>query len=46
MSTCKTKLTLEEKELAILRDAVDVAEKRKGRQITRDPDVKKIITIF
>ena len=46
MSTCKTKLTLEEKELAILRDAVDVAEKRKGRQITRDPDVKKIITIL
>ena len=46
MSTCKPKLTLEEREIAILRDAVDVAEKRKGKQITSDPDVKKIISIL
>ena len=32
MSKCTTKMTLEEKEVAILRDAVDVAEKRKGRK--------------
>ena len=46
MSTCKPKLTLEEREVAILRDAVDVAEKRKGKQITSNPDVKKIISIL
>ncbi len=46
MSICKPKLTLEEKEVAILRDAVDIAEKRKGKQITSDPDVKKIISIL
>src|SRR5210317_879727 len=46
MTTCKPKLTLEEKEIAILRDAVDIAEKRKGLKITSDPDVKKIISIL
>ena len=45
MSTCKTQ-TLEEKEIAILRDAVDIAEKKKGKQITSNPDVKRIIQIL
>ena len=46
MATCNTNLTLEEKEVAILRDAIDIAEKRKGQKITSDPDVKKIISIL
>ena len=46
MSSCKPKLSLEEKELDILRDAVDIAEKRKGKQTVSDPDVKKIIGIL
>lgn len=46
MSSCKPKLSLEEKELDILRDAVDIAEKRKGKQTVSDPDVKKIISIL
>lgn len=46
MSNCNSKITLEEKEIAILREAVDVAEKKKGRRITKDPDVKKIINIL
>jgi hypothetical protein len=46
MSKCKPKLTLEEKELEILRNAIDVAGKIKGKQLTVDPDVKKIITIL
>ena len=35
----------EEKELEILRAAVDLMEKRKGAQIIQDPKVKKIISI-
>lgn len=46
MSTCNTKISLEEKEVAILRDAIDIAEKRKGQKIVSDPDVKKIIAIL
>ena len=46
MSSCKPKLSLEEKELDILRDAVDIAEKRKGKQTVSNPDVKKIISIL
>ena len=46
MSECNNKLTLEEKELAILRDAIDIAEKRKGKKTVSDPDVKKIISIL
>ena len=45
-SSCTPKLTLEDKELAILRDAVDIAEKQKGRKTVSDPDVKKIIGIL
>jgi len=39
------KLSYDEKELEILRDAVDVMEKRKGTKIIQDPQVKKIISI-
>ena len=46
MSVCKPKMTFEEKELAILRNAVDIAEKRKGKELIRNPDVKKIIEIL
>jgi len=46
MSSCDKKLTLEDKEVAILRNAIDIAEKRKGRQTLSDPDVKKIISIL
>ena len=35
----------EEKELEILRQAVDVVENRKGVEVMRDPEVKKIISI-
>jgi hypothetical protein len=37
---------LEEKEVAILRNAIDIAEKRKGKKTVSDPDVKKIISIL
>jgi len=46
MTSCNNKLTLEEKEVAILRDAIDIAEKRKGKKTVSDPDVKKIISIL
>ena len=46
MASCKQKSTLEEKEVEILRDAIDIAEKKKGRQVVSDPDVKKIISIL
>ena len=35
----------DEKELEILREAVDLMEKRKGAKIIQDPQVKKIISI-
>ena len=38
-------ISYDEKELEILRDAVDIVEKKKGEAITRDPKVKKIISI-
>ena len=37
--------TYDEKELEILREAVDLMEKRKGAKIIQDPQVKKIISI-
>ena len=46
MSSCKQKITLEEKEVEILRNAIDIAEKKKGRRTVSDPDVKKIISIL
>lgn len=46
MSSSNKKQTYEEKEIEILRSAVDLAEKRKGKEIVSDPDVKKIINIL
>jgi len=46
MANCNKNITLEEKELDILRNAMDIAEKRKGRQTVSDPNVKKIISIL
>ena len=38
------KMSYDEKELEILREAVDIMEKRKGAQIIQDPKVKDIIS--
>ena len=38
-------VSYDEKELEILREAVDIVEKKKGEAITHDPKVKKIISI-
>ena len=46
MNSCNKKMTLEEKEMSIMRAAIDIAEKRKGQQTVSDPDVKKIISIL
>ena len=45
MSACNKKLTFKEKELAILRAAVDLAEEKAGRKIAQSEEVKKIIDI-
>ena len=45
MSSCKANLTYEDKELAILRDAVDAAQEKAGKKIVQNPNVKKIINI-
>ncbi len=39
------KVSFEEKELDILRDAVDLVEKRKGEKVIQDPKVQEIISI-
>jgi hypothetical protein len=39
------KMSFEEKELEILREAVDLVEKRKGAAIIKDPKVQEIISI-
>lgn len=39
------KVSFEEKELEILRDAVDLVEKRKGEKVIQDPKVQNIISI-
>ena len=38
-------VSFEEKELEILRNAVDLVEKRKGEKVTQDPKVQDIISI-
>jgi hypothetical protein len=38
-------VSFEEKELEILRNAVDLVEKRKGEKVIQDPKVQKIISI-
>lgn len=40
-----SKETFEDKELNILRHAVDIAEKKSGKEVLNSPDVKKIIAI-
>lgn len=42
---CDKSLTFEECELAILRSAVDLAERRQGQKLVNTPDVKKMIEI-
>lgn len=39
------KISFEEKELEILREAVDLVEKRKGAAVIKDPKVQEIISI-
>jgi hypothetical protein len=43
--TCDKKMTFQECELAILRQAVDKAEEIKGRNVVSSPEIKKIIGI-
>lgn len=45
MSSCSKKLTYDEKELQILRDAVDLAQERAAKKVIRNPQVKEIISI-
>ena len=45
MATCEKGQTFEEKELAILREAVDKAEERSGKKIAQSPQIKGIINI-
>jgi hypothetical protein len=44
-SAANTKVSFEDKELEILRNAVDLVEKRKGEKVTQDPKVQEIISI-
>jgi hypothetical protein len=43
---CNEKMTFQECELAILRNAVDKSEKNQGQQVAMNEDVKKIIKIL
>lgn len=45
MIECKQLLSSEEKEIDILRKAIDLAEEKVGKKILNSPDVKKMITI-
>jgi hypothetical protein len=45
MSSCNKKLTFQEKELIILRNAIDNAQNKTDRKIMQNPQVKKIIAI-
>lgn len=42
---CDKKMTFQDCELAILRTAVDKAEKRQGRKVANSPEIKRIISI-
>ena len=42
---CNSKMTFEECELAILRSAVDIAERRSGKREVNTPEVKELIAI-
>ena len=45
MNECKQYVSSEEKEINILRKAIDLAEDRAGKNVLNSPDVKKMITI-
>jgi len=45
MSECKKELTMDEKELDILRRAGDIAQKKSGKKITNSPEVQRMISI-
>lgn len=45
MSSCNKHLSYDEKELEILRDAVDLAQERAAKKVIRNPQVKQIINI-
>jgi len=45
MRECQNNLTNDEKELAILRRAVDLAQEKAGRKVVNSPEVKKMIEI-
>ena len=45
MSLCDKNLSFEDKELDILRNAVDSAEELAGKQVAQSPEVKEIIAI-
>lgn len=43
---CNKKLTFEEKELSLLRNAVDIAEKKTGLKIKQSNNIDSIIKIL
>ena len=45
MTICDKKMSFEECELAILRNAIDTIDNKKGKKAMNDPDVTKIISI-
>ena len=45
MSDCNSNLSFTEKELCILRNTIDKAERKRGKKIVNDPNIKKIIDI-
>lgn len=46
MNLCKKHLTFQERELAILRQAVDEADEKQARQLVNSPEIKKIVDIL
>ena len=46
MNICKKHLTFQEREVAILRQAVDEAYEKQARQLVSSPEIKKIVDIL
>ena len=46
MNLCKKHLTFQERELAILRQAIDEADEKQARQLVNSPEIKKIVSIL
>jgi hypothetical protein len=46
MNLCKKHLTFQERELAILRQAIDEADEKQARQLVNSPEIKKIVDIL